>query len=375
LIGGQFETDASTVPCLVSADGLNAEQTDLFRQRGVSMAELSNRQWILAARPKGLIKESDFRWNESVTPALKDGQVLVRNLAFSFDPTQRGWMSMDTYIPAIPLGEVMRAGAIGQVVESKKPDLAKGDLVQGLFGWEDYTLTDGQGLFGMQKLPAGTDPLLALSLLGTTGLTAYFGTLDVGLPKAGETFVVSGAAGATGSVAGMIAKIKGCRVVGIAGGPEKCAWLKKEAGFDAVIDYKNEKVGEALSRHCPTGIDVYFDNVGGEILDEVLARLAIGARVVLCGAISRYNDTDFGPGPKNYFSLILRRARMEGFLVFQFLEKYPQAIAQLAAWFAEGKLKNQIDLQHGLENAPKTIIRLFTGANFGKQLLKLADPS
>jgi NADPH-dependent curcumin reductase len=202
------------------------------------MAELRNRQWLLAARPKGLIKESDFKWNETTTRALKDGELQSRNLALSFDPTQRGWMSYDTYMKAIPLGETMKAGTVGQVVESKRDGFAKGDLVQGLFGWEDYTITNGEGLRGLQKLPAGTDPLLALSLLGTTGLTAYVGLLECGEPKAGETVVVSGAAGATGSVVGMIAKIKGSRVVGIAGGPEKCQWLTKEAGFDAAIDYK-----------------------------------------------------------------------------------------------------------------------------------------
>jgi len=336
---------------------------------------LKNRQWLLAARPQGLIKESDFRWNETAVPPLGDGQLLIRNLALSFDPTQRGWMSMDTYIPAIPLGQVMKAAIVGQVVESKQPGFTKGDLVQSLLGWEDYSISDGAGLFGMQKFPPGTDPLLALSLFGITGLTAYFGTLEIGQVKAGETFAVSGAAGATGSVAGMIAKLKGCRVIGIAGGRDKCDWLIREAGFDAAIDYKNENVGDALTRHCPNRINVYFDNVGGEILDLVLARLADGARIVLCGAISRYNEAGtVGPGPKNYFSLIRRRSRMEGFLVFQFAQRYPEAIAELAKWYAEGKIKNQIDLAHGLENAPQTIIRLFTGANFGKQLLKLADP-
>jgi len=340
------------------------------------MAELKNRQWLLAARPDGMIKESDFRFNETTVAPLNDGQVLVRNLAFSFDPTQRGWMSMDTYMPAIPLGQTMKAGTVGQIVESKRPGFAKGDLVQGLFGWEDYTVNGGEGLMGLQKLPAGTDPILALSLFGTTGLTAYFGTLAVGQAKAGETFVVSGAAGATGSVSGMIAKIKGCRVIGIAGGREKCEWLTKVAGFDAAIDYKNEKVGAALTQHCPKGIDVYFDNVGGEILDDALARLAFRARIVLCGAISQYNDlgSKLPTGPKNYFNLIRQGARMEGFLVFHFLQRYPEAIVEMQKWYVEGKLKNQVDLQHGLENAPKTIIRLFTGANFGKQLLKLADP-
>ena len=340
------------------------------------MAELKNRQWLLEARPHGLIKETDFRWNETSVPPLKDGQVLLRNLAFSFDPTQRGWMSMDTYMPAIPLGQTMKAGTIGQVVESRREGFAKGDLVQGLFGWEDYTVNGGEGLMGLQKLPRGTDPILALSLLGTTGLTAYFGTLEVGAVKAGDTFVVSGAAGATGSVSGMIAKIKGCRVVGIAGGREKCDWLLKEAGFDAAIDYKSENVSEALTKYCPQGINVYFDNVGGEILDHALARLAYGARVVVCGAISQYNNLgERNPvGPKNYFNLIMQHARMEGFLVFHFMPRYSEAIAEMSKWYAEGKLKNQVDLQHGLENAPKTIIRLFTGANVGKQLLKLGDP-
>jgi NADPH-dependent curcumin reductase CurA len=340
------------------------------------MAELKNRQWLLEARPHGMIKETDFRWNETSVPPLKDCQVLLRNLAFSFDPTQRGWMSMDTYMPAIPLGQTMKAGTIGQVVESRREGFAKGDLVQGLFGWEDYTVNGGEGLMGLQKLPRGTDPILALSLLGTTGLTAYFGTLEVGAVKAGDTFVVSGAAGATGSVSGMIAKIKGCRVVGIAGGREKCDWLLKEAGFDAAIDYKSENVSEALTKYCPQGINVYFDNVGGEILDHALARLAYGARVVVCGAISQYNNLgERNPvGPKNYFNLIMQHARMEGFLVFHFMPRYSEAIAEMSKWYAEGKLKNQVDLQHGLENAPKTIIRLFTGANVGKQLLKLGDP-
>ncbi|MBV8361446.1 MAG: NADP-dependent oxidoreductase [Deltaproteobacteria bacterium] len=341
------------------------------------MEELKNRQWLLAARPVGMIKESDYRWNETTVPPLKEDEVLLRNLAFSFDPTQRGWMSIDTYVPAIPLGAAMRAVAVSQVVESKKGGFAPGDLVQGIAGWEDYTVTDGQGMLALQKLAPGTDPLLALSLLGITGLTAYFGVLDIGLPQAGETFVVSGAAGATGSVAGMLAKIKGCRVIGIAGGPQKCAWLTGEAGFDGAIDYKNEDVGAALSRLCPKGIDIYFDNVGGEILDEVMARIANGARIVLCGGISQYNQPQgvFGAGPKNYFNLILRNARMEGYIVLKFAKRFPEAVAELARWHAEGRIKNQLDVAHGLENAPKTIIRLFTGANFGKQLLQLVTPN
>jgi NADPH-dependent curcumin reductase CurA len=324
-----------------------------------------------------MIKQSDFRWNESSVPPLKDGEVLLRNIAFSCDPTQRGWMAMDTYVPAIPVGAVMRALAVSQVMESKISGFAPGDLVQGMTAWEDYTIDDGRGMFSLQKLPPRTDPLLALSLLGTTGLTAYFGVLDIGLPKPGETFVVSGAAGATGSVAGMIAKIKGCRIVGIAGGPAKCAWLVNEAAFDGVIDYKNEDVGSALSRLCPNGIDIYFDNVGGEILDKVMDRMATGARIVLCGGISQYNNPQgmFGAGPKNYFKLILRGARMEGFIVLQFAKRFPDAVAELGKWHLEGRIKNQIDLAHGLEHAPQTLIRLFTGANLGKQLLQVATPA
>jgi NADPH-dependent curcumin reductase CurA len=336
------------------------------------MAELKNRQWLLAARPVGMIKESDFRWNETSVPPLKEGEVLLRNLVLSCDPTQRGWMAMDTYIPAVPLGATMRAFAVSQVEESRNSAFRSSDLVQGMIGWEDYTVNDGRG---MQKLPQGVDPLLALSVLGLTGLTAYFGVLDIGLPLPGQTFVVSGAAGATGSVAGMIAKIKGCRVIGIAGGQVKCAWLIKEAGFDAAINYKDEDVGSALSRLCPGGIDIYFDNVGGEILEAVLHRIANNARIVLCGGISQYNSPQglFEAGPRNYFNLILRNARMEGFIVLKFLSRFPEAIAELSKWHVEGKIRNQIDVAHGLENAPKTLLRLFTGANLGKQLLRVAD--
>jgi len=340
------------------------------------MAELKNRQWMLASRPVGMVKETDFRWSETTVPSVKQGEILLRNLVLSCDPTQRGWMAMDTYVPAIPLGAVMRAVAVSQVVESRASGFAPGDLVQAMAGWEDYTISDGSGMFSMQKLPPGTDPQLALSVLGLTGLTAYFGVLDVGLPKQAETFVVSGAAGATGSVAGMIAKIKGCRVIGIAGGPTKCSWLANEAGFDGVIDYKGEDVGAALSRLCATGIDIYFDNVGGEILERVMDRLRDGARIVLCGGISQYNNPQgmFGPGPRNYFNLILRNAGMEGFIVLKFAKRFPQAVTELAKWHAEGKIKNQVDVAHGLENAPKALIRLFTGANLGKQLLHLANP-
>ncbi len=335
----------------------------------------TNRQWTLVKRPEGRVDESCFEWSEAPRLAPGEGEFLVRNLCLSFDPTQRGWMTMDTYVPKIPIGEVMRAASVGQVVESRHPDFAVGDLVQGAFGWQDYAVTDGGGFIPARVLPPGTAPALALSLFGITGLTAYFGVLDIGAPKPGETFVVSGAAGATGSVAGMIAKAKGCRVIGIAGGATKCDWLTKEAGFDASIDYKNEDVGERLSALCPDGIDVYFDNVGGEILDAVLARIAQNARIVLCGAISRYEQSDFGPGPGNYFNLILQRARMEGFIVLDYAERFPEAIQELGGWLASGTVQNVVDVAQGLENAPATLQRLFTGANFGKQLLTIAEPT
>lgn len=334
----------------------------------------SNRQWILVARPEKAIEERCFEWREGVpVPEPRDGEVLVRNLWLSFDPTQRGWMTMDTYVPKIPLGEVMRAAAIGQVVASRRPGFEPGDLVAGGFGWQDYATSDGSGLFGLRVLPPGTPPNLALGLLGITGLTAYFGVLEVAKPRPGESFVVSGAAGATGSVAGMIARIEGCRVIGIAGGRRKCRWLVEDAGFDAAIDYKSEDVGERLSALCPDGVDVYFDNVGGATLDAVLARIARGARIALCGAISRYEQgNDWGPGPSNYFNLVLRHGRMEGFLVLDYAARFPEAIGKLTGWLAEGKVQQIEDVQQGLENAPRTLMRLFRGENFGKQLLRIA---
>jgi hypothetical protein len=285
-------------------------------------------------------------------------------------------MSRDTYMPKIPLGGVMKAIAVGQVLESRLPGYKVGELVTGIFGWQDYEVTDagGGGLSAIQKIPPGVPPNLALSLFGTTGLTAYFGVNDIGKSKQGETFVVSSAAGAVGSIAGQIAKIRGCRVVGIAGGREKCGWAVNEAGFDGAIDYKSEDVGARLSELCPKGIDVYFDNVGGPILDEVLARINLHARIVLCGAISQYSGTGVPYGPKNYNILTTRRGRMEGFLVFDFASRYPEAIQSLSAWLRQGRLKQKEDVMLGLENAPKALIRLFTGENFGKQLLKIADP-
>jgi NADPH-dependent curcumin reductase CurA len=339
------------------------------------MAERMNRQWLLARRPQGLVSAEDFRWAETPVPEPAEGEVLVRNLYLSCDPTQRGWLARDTYLPAVKIGEVIRSFAIGQVVKSRNPTLAHGQLVQGLFGWQDYVVASPGTPSAPSPVPPGVPLETAMSALGVTGITAYFGLLDIGRPQPGETVVVSGAAGATGSAVGQIAKIKGCRAVGIAGGADKCRYLTGELGFDAAIDYKSENVATRLRETCPKGIDVYFDNVGGDILDAALANLAMRGRVVICGAIARYNDAELGPGPKNYLSLLLRRGRMEGFLVFDFLPRYAEAVAAIAGWLREGKLKDRVDVQHGLENAPATLARLFKGENVGKQLLKIADPA
>ena len=336
------------------------------------MSERVNRQWILASRPAGEIEDGTFELRTGPVPEPKDGEILVRNLYLSFDPTQRGWINdAPGYVEPVQIGEVMRAGSVGRVEVSHHPDFAEGDMVAGAFGWQDYAISDGTGLMAPRKLPPVMEPTHALSVYGITGLTAYFGMLDIGEPKEGETVVVSGAAGATGSVAGQIAKIKGCRVIGIAGGPEKCGWLTSEANFDEAIDYKSEDVAARLHELCPNGVDVYFDNVGGDTLDAVLANLALKARVVLCGAISTGYTTEAPTGPSNYLALLLQRARMEGFIILDYAERFPEAVMQLAQWVGEGRIVFQEDLQHGLENAPATLKRLFNGQNRGKQLLEI----
>ena len=336
-----------------------------------------NRQWRLARRPSGPVTPTDFTWSETPVPALADGQVLVQTLYLSVDPTQRGWMAADTYLPAIGIGDVIRSFGVGQVLQSKHPRFAPGQLVQGGLGWQEFLSSDGGGELPLSRLTATTDPAqipLFMSVLGLTGITAYFGLLEVGRPREGETVVVSGAAGATGSVVGQIARIKGCRAIGIAGGPDKCAWLTKEAGFDAAIDYKAERVDRRLAELCPRGIDVFFDNVGGEILDAALANLALRGRVVLCGAIAKYNDKTPPVGPRNYLSLLVKRGRMEGFLVLDYMRRAGEAVTELSGWVREGRVQHQEDVQVGLENAPATLLRLFEGKNRGKQLLKVSDP-
>lgn len=330
-----------------------------------------NRRWLLAKRPHGMVKESDFTWDESAIPDLPDGHALVRVLWLSFDPTQRGWMEdRPSYLPPVQIGDPMRAAAVGQVVASKSPAVRAGELVQGLFAWQDYAVVPGPML---AKVPAGVEPTHVLGVLGVTGLTAYFGVLDIGKPKAGETFVVSGAAGATGSVAGQIAKIQGARVIGIAGGAEKCRWLTEKAGFDAAVDYKAGDVSKQLGALAPKGIDVLFENVGGSVFEASLDHLALRARIALCGGISSYNDAA-PQGPRNYMNLVTQRTRLEGFIVLDYAPRFAEAVKELSAWVAAGRIVHQEDVQQGLENAPKTLLRLFRGANTGKQLLRLADP-
>jgi len=334
----------------------------------------TNRQWLLRARPVGMVKESDFELRESPLPAVKDGEALVRVLFVGFDPAMRGWMEdRPSYIPPVGLGEVMRAGGVGQIVESRRSDCKVGDFVQGMFGWQEYSVAAPGGLMSATPLPKGMPLTWPLGVCGVTGLTAYFGLLDLGKPKAGETVVVSGAAGATGSVAAQIARLQGCRVVGIAGGAEKCRWLTEQARLDAAIDYKREDVARRLRELCPKGIDVYFDNVGGEILDAALANLAQRARIVQCGGISGYNEATPPPGPRNLMNLVVTRSRMEGFIVIDYAPRFAEGAAKLAQWVAEGKLAHAEDVQHGIENAPKTFLRLFQGKNLGKQLLQVGE--
>ena len=330
----------------------------------------TNRRFLLAKRPVGAVRRDDFSFETVPAEQPGEGQVLVRNLYLSLDPAMRGWLNdAKSYIPPVGIGEVMRALGVGQVVASNNPAFVVGDHVNGALGVQDYFLGEPRGFY---KVDANRAPLpLYLSALGMTGMTAYFGLLDVGLPKAGETVVVSAAAGAVGSVVGQIAKIKGCNVIGIAGGEDKCRYLVQELGFDGAVDYKNEDLALGLKRCCPNGIDVFFDNVGGDILDACLARLAPKARIVICGAISQYNNRQAVKGPANYLSLLVNRARMEGMVVMDYASRFPEAMREMAGWLAEGKLKSREDIVEGLQTFPQTVLKLFSGENFGKLILKL----
>ncbi|WP_406863812.1 NADP-dependent oxidoreductase [Streptomyces sp. HUAS MG47] len=331
-----------------------------------------NRQVRLAARPVGQPRPGDWEHTEEPVGEPGEGEFLVRVKYLSIDPAMRGWMNdAKSYIAPVGIGEVMRAGAVGEVIASRHPRFAVGDHVSGAFGVQEYSLSDGRGV-----TPADPDlaPLpVHLGTLGMSGMTAYFGLLDIGRPEAGQTVVVSGAAGAVGSVVGQIARIKGCRVIGIAGGERKCRALVDDLGFDAAIDYRSEDVRKALREHAPDGVDVYFDNVGGDILDAVLTRLARGARIVLCGAISQYNNTEPVKGPSNYLSLLVNRATMTGMVVFDYADRYAEGVRQLAQWRAEGSLTSVEDVVDGGVRAfPDTLLKLFRGENHGKLVLAVA---
>ena len=336
------------------------------------MPTLENRQFKLIKRPVGMVQRSDFELATAPAGEPGPGQVLVKVLYLSLDPAMRGWMNEGkSYIAPVGIGEVMRAGGIGRVVASNDPSLSVGDTVVGMTGVQDYAVAKAKE---MTKVDPRLAPLPRfLGALGMPGLTAYFGLLDIGQPKAGETVVVSAGAGAVGAVTGQIAKIKGCRAVGLAGGPDKCRYMVDELGYDAAIDYKSEDVRAALARHCPKGIDIYFDNVGGDILDIALSLLARKARVIICGAISQYNNREAIQGPRNYLSLLINHALMEGFVVFDYAARYPEGMQALAGWAMAGKLKAREDIVDGLETFPDTLQKLFRGENFGKLVIRVAQ--
>ena len=328
-----------------------------------------NRQWILKRRPVGDIRRDDLELVETPLPELRPGQFLARTIYLSLDPTNRIWMSdMEQYMPPVGIGEVMRGGTLSVVEESRNPSFQKGDILPGIAGWQEYAVQESG-----QKLPQGIRPTAAMSVLGATGATAYFGLLDIGMPKAGETVVVSAAAGAVGSIVGQIAKLKGCRAVGIAGSDDKCRHVVEHLGFDACINYRRENVAAALKRECPNGIDVDFENVGGEILEAVLANINMKARVVLCGLISGYNAKELPRGPANFANVLMKRARIEGFIIIDYFARFPEFQAQMGQWLAEGKIKYDVHVVKGMENALDALNLLFTGGNTGKLLLQVSE--
>ena len=333
-----------------------------------------NRRILLAARPVGFPKDSDFKLVEAPVPTPRDGQILVRSIYLSVDPYMRGRMNdVKSYAPPVQIGEVMGGGVVARVVGTKNPAFKEGDIVEGMFGWQDYAVSNGQGV---RKIDPTLAPIsTALGVLGMPGLTAYFGLLEIGNPQPGETVVVSGAAGAVGSLVGQIAKIRGCRVVGIAGADDKIAYLTDELGFDGAFNYKTvSDYYEKLKELCPKGIDVYFDNVGGEITDAVFRLINTKARISICGQISQYNLEKPEMGPRLILTMLLvKQAKAEGFLVFQFIDKYPQGLMQMAEWIKQGKLKYKEDIEHGIENTPRAFIAMLKGRNVGKQLVKVSE--
>lgn len=342
-----------------------------------TLASTKNRQFRLKTRPTDRVSEANFDFSETSISEPGANEVLVRNVYLSLDPTNRIWMNdVEQYMPPVQIGEVMRGLGIGKVEQSNNPKFKKGDYVSGLLGWQDYVVTTGDGAFPLTvlpKLPGLTLPAMA-GAAGMTGLTAYFGLLGVGKPKKGETLVVSAAAGAVGSITGQIGKIHGLRVVGIAGGPEKCAWLVDELGFDAAIDYKNPDWKEKLKEATPNGVDINFENVGGEIMEAVYRRMNLYGRIVLCGLISGYNDNNDSKYRLSMAPALMKRLRIEGFIITDFGPKMQEAATQLVMWMAQGKIKHKETILDGLENAPTALNKLFDGGNIGKLLIKVSEP-
>lgn len=336
------------------------------------MDQTKNRQIVLASRPKGMPSKENFRFVEGPVPTPGQGEFLVRTAYVSVDPYMRGRMNdAKSYVPPFPLEKVIVGGVIGRVVASRHPDFHEGDIVTGRLGWQDYSISNGEGVHKVS--PAAAPVTTALGILGMPGLTAYFGLLEIGQPKPGETVVVSGAAGAVGTVVGQIAKLKGCRVVGIAGSEEKIAYLTNELGFDAAINYKSDNLRQVVKDACPNGVDVYFDNVGGTITDVVMTQLNYQARIVICGQIALYNLEKPDVGPRILSQLLINSAMMKGFIVSDFKDKTREGLAQLTTWLQEGKLRYRENIVEGFENIPEAFLGLFRGENIGKQLVKIAD--
>jgi NADPH-dependent curcumin reductase len=339
------------------------------------MSEGKNRRWLVDKKVEGTVGPQNFRWTEAERPSPEEGQMLVRNSWLSFDPTQILGLLASAGDGGYRVGAPMGSFAVSQVVESRIPQFQPGDLVYGASFWEDYSVVDGKGYWDTAKIHPGASPRLAAGTLGITGMVAYFGVVEIGRPQAGETFVASAAAGGVGSIAVQIAKLLGARVIGIAGGEAKCEWLTREAHVDGAIDHRREDVAARLDALCPQGIDIYFDNVGGPTLELAIERLRPHGRVVLCGTTARYRAESPLPGPQNYWQLIMVNGRMEGLLGRDYFDRFPEARTALQGWLDAGQIRSKEDVVEGLEHAPETLARLYSGANLGKQLLRIADPT
>jgi NADPH-dependent curcumin reductase CurA len=339
----------------------------------MAAANRVNRQWRLKSRPSGLIKADNFELVSQPTPEPGEGQLLIRSVYLSLDPAMRGWLiDRPSYVPPVQVGEIMRGLAVGIVEKSNHPKFATGDRVQGMFGWQEYLVSDGEAV---TKLPESGLPFSAyLGLFGLVGLTAYAGLLEVGRPKGGEALLISGAAGSVGSLVGQIGKIKGLRVVGIAGTDEKCNWLREELTFDAAVNYKDANYKKQLKAACPNGVDIYFENVGGEILETALYLMNTFGRVVACGMISQYNATGSVPGPSNLALVISKRLKIQGFLATDYSSKVKEMVINFTQWYSSGQLKYRVDIVRGLEAAPVAINKLFDGSNHGKLMVQVTDP-